>query len=128
MINHYLFASSDYGIGVTGKINDFDKNNPYGDDKVKMLVNDAMEFLYTYTWGENSYSLEVREQFGYLTPTEYQKLIKENLPNCKIIKCTSFLQDGYEENLLNKISIYDDKMNIVKLPNSTCIIVIEKGN
>ena len=94
--------------------------------KVKMLVNDAMEFLYTYTWGEDSYPLEVQEQFGYLTPTEYKELINNNLPNSKIIICEAFLQDGYEENLLNKISIYDEKMKVVKLPNSTCITVIEK--
>ena len=97
------------------------------DNKVCMLVNDAMEFLYTYTWGEDSYPLEVQEQFGYLTPTEYVDLIKDNLENCKIIKCTAFLQEGYEENLLNKIAIYDKDMNVVKLPNSTCIIVIEKS-
>ncbi len=95
-------------------------------NKYKLLVNDAMEFLYTYTWGENSYPLEVQEQFGYLTPSEYVKLIEENLPKCKIIECKAFLQEGYEENLLNKISIYDENMNVVKLPNSTCIIVIEK--
>ena len=91
-----------------------------------MLVNDAMEFLYTYTWGEDSYPLEVKEQFGYLTPTEYVDLIHKHLPNSRIIICNAFLQDGYEENLLNKISIYDEDMNTVKLPNSTCIIVIEK--
>lgn len=95
-------------------------------NKVKMLVNDAMEFLYTYTWGEDSYPLEVQEQFGYLTPTEYKELIKDNLTNSKIIICEAFLQDGYEENLLNKISIYDENMKVVKLPNSTCITVIEK--
>ena len=94
--------------------------------KVKMLVNDAMEFLYTYTWGEDSYPLEIQEQFGYLTPTEYKKLINENLPNSNIIICEAYLQEGYEEHLLDKISIYDEKMNTVKLPNSTCIIVIEK--
>ena len=97
-----------------------------GDNRVKMLVNDAMEFLYTYTWGEDSYPLEVKEQFGYLTPTEYVDLIHKHLPNSRIIICNAFLQDGYEENLLNKISIYDEDMNTVKLPNSTCIIVIEK--
>lgn len=95
-------------------------------NKVKMLVNDAMEFLYTYTWGENSYSLEVKEQFGYMSKSEYINLIENNLENAKIIVCTSFLQSGYEENLLNKITIYDEFMNIVKLPDSTCIIVIER--
>ena len=95
-------------------------------NKVKMLVNDAMEFLYTFTWGEDSYPLEIQEQFGYLTPSEYKDLITKHLPNSKIKVCESFLQDGYEEHLLDKISIYDEKMKVVKLPNSTCIIVIEK--
>lgn len=93
---------------------------------VKMLVNDSMEFLYTYTWGENSYSLEVKEQFGYLTPTEYLSLIKDNLEGSNIVYSKHFLQDGYEENLLNKISIYNENMEIVKLPDSTFILVIEK--
>lgn len=110
--------------------NDFKGRNityqKIGDNKVKMLVNDAMEFLYTYTWGEDSYSLEVKEQFGYYTPSEYISMIKDNLEGVKIIECNAFLQDGYEKNLLNKISIYDEDMNVVKLPNSTCIIVVEK--
>ena len=93
---------------------------------VKMLINDAMEFLYTYTWGEQSYPLEVKEQFGYFTVSEYVDFIKENLPNCKIIESKSFLQNGYELNLLPKINIYDENMNVVKLPDSTSIIVIEK--
>ena len=91
-----------------------------------MNVNDAMEFLYTYIWGEESYPNEVKEQFGYFTVSEYVKFIKDNLPNCKIIEAKSFLQDGYEEHLLDKISIYDENMNVVKLPDSTSIFVIEK--
>ena len=97
-----------------------------GDNKVKMLINDAMEFLYTYTWGEESYPLEVQEQFGYFTLDEYITFIKENLPNAKIIESKSYLQKGYEENLLPKINFYDEDMNVVSLPDSTSIIVIEK--
>lgn len=96
------------------------------DNKIKMIVNDAMEFLYTYTWGENSFALEVKEQFGYFTPSEYKDLIENNLDGSKIVFLEAFLQTGYEENLLNKITIYDENNKIVKLPNSTCIIVIEK--
>ena len=99
-----------------------------GDNKVKMLINDAMEFLYTYTWGEESYPLEVQEQFGYFTLDEYVTFIKENLPNAKIIESKSYLQKGYEENLLPKINFYDEDMNVVSLPDSTSIIVIEKEN
>lgn len=98
------------------------------DTTVKMLVNDAMEFLYTYTWGEDSYPLEVQEQFGYFTLDEYVKFIKENLPHANIIESRSYLQKGYEENLLPKINIYDENMNVVPLPDSTSIIVIEKEN
>ena len=60
------------------------------DNTVKMLINDAMEFLYTYTWGEDSYPLEVQEQFGYFTLEEYISFIKENLPNSKIIESKSY--------------------------------------
>ena len=102
------------------------KYKKINDNTVKMLINDAMEFLYTYTWGEQSYPLEVKEQFGYFTLNEYVDFIKENLPNCKIIESKSFLQNGYELNLLPKINIYDEDMNVVKLPDSTSIVVIEK--
>jgi hypothetical protein len=94
---------------------------------VKMKVNDAMEFLYTYTWGEKSYPLEVKEQFGYFTPKEYISFLKKIANNkCKIIESRFFLQKGYEDHLLPKIIIYDEHYNVVKLPDSTCIIVIEK--
>ena len=97
------------------------------ENTVKMLVNDAMEFLYTYTWGEQSYPLEVQEQFGYFTLNEYVEFIKNNLPGSRIIEAKAFLQDGYEKNLLNKISIFDIEGNVVPLPDSTSIIVIEKN-
>ncbi len=115
---------NNYCMDFKGRSVTYEKIDDY---KVKMLVNDAMEFLYTYTWGENSYSLEVQEQFGYLTPSEYRELIIQNLPNANIIELKSFLQSGYEENLLNKITLYDENMNVTKLPNSTCIIVIERN-
>ena len=96
------------------------------DDKVIMNVNDAMEFLYTYTWGENSYPMEVQEQFGYFTPKEYIKFVKDNLEGAKIIYSNHFLQEGYSEHLLPKINFYDENYNTVNLPDSTFILVIEK--
>ncbi|MGM9877226.1 MAG: class I SAM-dependent methyltransferase [Bacilli bacterium] len=97
------------------------------DNKVLMNENDSMEFLYTYTWGDESYSLEVKEQFGYFNLNEYKKFILDNLENSKIVYSCEFLQSGYTDHLLNKISYYDEDMNTITLPNSTCIIVIEKG-
>lgn len=103
------------------------KYQKLSDNKVRMLVNDAMEFLYTYTWGENSYPLEVQEQFGYFTPNEYVNFINDIFDNsCKIITCNHFLQEGYSENLLPKVTIYDDNNQVIDLPDSTCLIVIEK--
>lgn len=31
------FAGSDFGVGITGKLNRVDKNNPYGDDNVVFI-------------------------------------------------------------------------------------------
>lgn len=31
------FASSNYGVGITGKLNRVDKNNPYGEDNVVFI-------------------------------------------------------------------------------------------
>lgn len=35
--NISLFADSDYGIGVTGKLNRVDKRNPYGEDNIVFI-------------------------------------------------------------------------------------------
>lgn len=91
---------------------------------VKMNINDAMEFLYTYTWGEKSYIREVQEQFGYFTLEEYKNIF--NGFKGKLLVAKSYLQEGYAEHLLPKISIYDENMNVVSLPDSTCLIVYEK--
>lgn len=89
--------------------------------------NDAMEFLYTYTWGKESYPREVQEQFGYFTLTEFTDCVKELFSEeACIIKCESYLQEGYEENLLNRIDYLNLSDDPISLPNSTCLVVIEK--
>jgi len=98
-----------------------------GQNEVMMYVNDAMEFLYTYTWGEKSYVHEVNEQFGYFTPSQYKEFIATNLGSrAKIIELRHFLQEGYTIALSPKIEFYDEKRQPVRLPDSTCLIVIEK--
>ncbi|TXK77970.1 class I SAM-dependent methyltransferase [Paenibacillus sp. N3.4] len=96
-------------------------------NEVMMPVNDAMEFLYTYTWGEEAYVHEVQEQFGYFTPSTFTSFILEKLgPQANIVVSKHFLQDGYTEALRDKISFMDEEGNTVSLPDSTCLIVIEK--
>ena len=99
-----------------------------GEQEVLMPVNDAMEFLYTYTWGEEAYVHEVQEQFGYMTPSEYRAFIEQALgASATIVHVESFLQAGYTEALQDKVNIMDEWGESVPLPDSTCIIVIEKS-
>lgn len=46
-INISNFTNADYGIGITGKINDYDKNNPFGEDnKVFISIYDKENNIY----------------------------------------------------------------------------------
>lgn len=98
-----------------------------GHNEVKMRINDCMEFLYTYTWGEDAYPHEVQEQFGYLTPSEYEALIKKTLgEEAEILVNQYYLQEGYTHALDSKIEFLDEAYRPVPLPDSTCLIVIQK--
>ena len=99
-----------------------------GSYKFQMPVNDAMEFLYTYTWGEESYVHVVNEQFGYYTPSDYKKMLTRTLgeENFELVTFQHYLQAGYTEHLSEKIRFFDEQGKEVPLPDSTCLIVIEK--
>lgn len=98
-----------------------------GQNEVRMPVNDAMEFLYTYTWGEKSYNHEVQEQFGYFTPTGFKQFIKSVLgDSVQIITLKHYLQEGYALALEPKIEFFDGARKPIRLPDSTCLIVLEK--
>lgn len=98
-----------------------------GQNEVLMPINDAMEMLYTYTWGEQSYVHEVQEQFGYFTPSEYLSFIQETLGSqANVIVAKHYLQEGYAIALSPKIDFFDENYNTVSLPDSTTLIVIEK--
>ncbi|WP_405157129.1 class I SAM-dependent methyltransferase [Paenibacillus sp. FSL K6-0108] len=90
-------------------------------------INDAMEFLYTYTWGEEAYVHEIQEQFGIFTPSAYEHCIREALgEQAEIITFRHFLQEGYTEALGERIQFMDEHGQPAPLPDSTCLIVIEK--
>ncbi|MEC3608444.1 class I SAM-dependent methyltransferase [Bacillus glycinifermentans] len=96
-------------------------------DAVTLYVNDAMEFLYTYTWGEEAYPHEVQEQFGYFTPSEFRACIEKELGGrANVLVFEHYLQKGYEEYLSPKVDVTDQNGETVSLPDSTCFIVIEK--
>ncbi|NMO95200.1 class I SAM-dependent methyltransferase [Paenibacillus lemnae] len=98
-----------------------------GDQKAAMPVNDAMEFLYTYTWGEEAYVHEVQEQFGYFTPSQFHKVIGQCLGSeANILVSRHYLQEGYSEALAGRVEVTDEHGYPADLPDSTCLIVIEK--
>jgi cyclopropane fatty-acyl-phospholipid synthase-like methyltransferase len=99
-----------------------------GQNEVKMHVNDAMEFLYTYTWGEQSYVHEINEQFGYFTPTLFKSFVSNLFgEQAHIVEFKHYLQEGYTIALESKIEFMDENYTPVNLPDSTCLIVIEKN-
>ena len=87
--------------------------------KVSACTDFIREFLYTYTWGQESYSHEVQEQFGYYTITEYREVL-ERL-GAKVLRADAFLEPGYPEHLRPKVTLEPDIY-----PDSNCIIVAEK--
>lgn len=86
---------------------------------VKADVNFMREFLFTYTWGNESYSHEIQEQFGYFTLDEF-KLFFRGL-GANIIEAKEFLEDGYFEHLSETVVLPK-----ADYPASNCIVVIEK--
>lgn len=98
-------------------------------DRVEMTSADAMEFLYTYTWGPASFPYEVRELYGILTYDDYvQKLLAWCGTDSRVVEnpLRSYLQPGYRDALAGKIELTDEHDQPVELPDSNCLIVIER--
>ena len=87
--------------------------------RVSADANFAREFLYTYTWGKQSYPHEVREQFGFFTIDEFREFF-EGL-GAKILRCDAFLEPGYVTHLSPKV-----ELSVPVYPDSNCIVVIQK--
>ena len=76
-----------------------------GQNEVLMPVNDAMEFLYTYTWGEKSYVHEVNEQFGYFTPSAFREFIMTVLgTRAKIVNSSITFRRAIPSHCLRRLS------------------------
>ena len=96
-------------------------------NEVHMKMNDAMEFLYTYTWGYEAYQCEVQEQYGYLTKEGYEKFVNILWGESTQIKYSnSYLQDGYTKALKSKVKFIDIDGEEIPLPNSNYLLVVEK--
>ena len=102
--------------------------------RIRLKRKDAMEFLYTYTWGPNSFPYEVREQYGVLTRKQYVAMVFEiakelgmKLTEVEIPpNLQSYLQPGYIGPLKGKADLYDINGRSVDLPPSQFVLVLEK--
>lgn len=102
-------------------------------DRVELSTADAMEFLYTYTWGPASFPYEVRELYGVLPYEAYVTSLVDWVGGASVAQVVdipahlrSYLQPGYRDHLANKIELTDDHDRPVELPDSNCLIVIER--
>jgi 2-polyprenyl-3-methyl-5-hydroxy-6-metoxy-1,4-benzoquinol methylase len=87
-------------------------------DTVTADINYIREFLFTYTWGAESYSHEVQEQFGYFTKSEYESFLRSI--GLTLIRHDVYLEKGYEEHLAPLVD-----WGNVQLPDSTCFFICE---
>lgn len=104
-------------------------------DRVELSSADAMEFLYTYTWGEASFDHEVVEQYGVLPYDAYAQALRAwcaevapatlcSLPS----ELRSYLQPGYPAHLAGRVELTDEHDRPVALPDSNCVIVVERSS
>jgi SAM-dependent methyltransferase len=102
-------------------------------DRIELSTADAMEFLYTYTWGPASFPYEVRELYGIMTYADYVAALVEWCGGeacCRVVELPaelrSYLQPGYRDGLAGKIELTDEHDHAVELPDSNCLMVIER--
>ncbi|KZR57886.1 methyltransferase domain-containing protein [Pseudobacillus badius] len=95
------------------------------DGCVEMLMNDAMEFLYTYTWGDDAYEREVKEQYGVFTPKEYIQFIRHRL-GMNLVTHNHYLQEGHNYYLSKKVELFDEEGRRTRFPDSNLLLVFQK--
>lgn len=78
-----------------------------------------MEFVFTYTWGPESFEREVQEFYGVFTLEDYKNFAQEQ--GFKPIEFYAYKQGGYEKHLNNKVKFFD-----MEFPNTNAIWVYEK--
>lgn len=87
-------------------------------------LNDAMEFMYTYTWGEDAFERESQELYGIMTEPVYRELVES--VGFRVIDCGSYMQPGYWQFLHEKVSLTDLDGNHHPWPATNFVMVAEK--
>ena len=109
------------GLSDDEKVSEIDEAR----QEVLTDINFGREFLYTYTWGSESFAHECQECFGYYELDEFRRKL-EGL-GFKIIEARSLLETGYVEHLSPLVSLTDERGNEMPFPDSNSIVVAEKS-
>ena len=90
---------------------------------VATSLENALEFLYTYTWGEKSMPREREEKYGVLSLDSYKLLLQS--VGFSAVSGISYLQQGYVDNLEHVEFINLTRINN-RLPDTNMILVGRK--
>ena len=114
--NEELTTIKAKSLAEINAFNTYIKDNPiYNDPQydvdglyITAYENILKEFLFTYTWGPESYSREVQEQYGILTVDEWKKLVKRcefNLISTTVSseEYAKYLANSFNQKELDKI-------------------------
>lgn len=95
-------------------------------DKMTFQMSEACasEFLYTYTWGWESFDREVQEHYTVGSPDFYKEVLVSKGMKC--IHSEIYLQEGYVNHLKDKIDYMDLDHNHIPLPCSNMLLIFEK--
>ena len=85
----------------------------------------AREFMYTYTWGAESWYREIQEQLGYYNEKEYVAYLEDL--GFTVVNHSAFTELGYYYYLGKKLDFTDKDNNPIDLPYSTIFIVANKN-
>ena len=102
---------------------DFPDYNGFGADlrPDELGIENAKEFLYTYTWGEKSWNREVMERFGILTLEEWKNITRWWGYDIKNLMISA---EEYKKYLAPKIEITEAIEKL--LEETTMLLVAEK--
>lgn len=93
----------------------------------EMSYANAMEMLYTITWGEESFPFEINEQLGFFDYWDWSQMAATlSQRGLGLVHFEEYLQQGYVKHLAGKVAITDKNLQDLPLPASNSIIVFMK--
>jgi len=82
------------------------------------------EFLYTYTWGPESWPREIQESMGVLPLENYKKVLE--ILGFEVLSATEFTELGYNYHIGKLVEYTTVSGTPLNLPHSTMFIVAKK--